>query len=352
VYGKSAMAAKRTYNTLNGRIRGETDVSGTKYYVADALGSVTGVSQAGTISGAARYSPYGRTISGSSSRLSWLGGVARYPTGLEQASHYYARLGHYGNRIGRYLSSRAPYASGNLYTDRGSNLPGFIGRRKGLLPMLKEDSDRFSPVPCGNTEWIIAWKLPPGSDYDNGILIQVIRMDASFTDCNTGDPFQPVCHGKPFPLSWLYVEIWGVHDRQIKNDPKSSTSRGGVDHFGYKGLPNCLCGTERWIGNYGFYPMEYDEVIKYIDGNGFKPADGICEPAGTLYWLDLHLTGSFTPPGGLPAGTNDHSLAMDFNCCGSRYWWDAKLSFNEKTESQHSPPYVTNPGCPCKGCKP
>jgi RHS repeat-associated protein len=98
------MAAKRTYNTLNGRIRSETDVSGTKVYVTDALGSVTGVSQSGTISGAARYSPYGRVITGvSGAALNWLGVTGYYPSGRVQAS-FYVRARHFCAESGRWNS--------------------------------------------------------------------------------------------------------------------------------------------------------------------------------------------------------------------------------------------------------
>jgi len=81
--------AVTNFDTINGQILAETSGRVTKNYVVDALGSVTGVSQGGSISGAARYSPYGRTIAGSSGAVGgWVWSWGYYPAGRTFASHY------------------------------------------------------------------------------------------------------------------------------------------------------------------------------------------------------------------------------------------------------------------------
>jgi len=84
------MALKNKFYTVNGQILGERAAGGAlSRYLPDALGSVTGVSQSGSLSGAARYSSYGRTIAGSSGAdLGWIGGPGYRPTGRMWASHY------------------------------------------------------------------------------------------------------------------------------------------------------------------------------------------------------------------------------------------------------------------------
>src|SRR5438874_372419 len=99
------MAMKRIYDTVNGQILAETASGQTKNYVIDALGSVTGVSTNGSISGAARYTPYGRRITGNSgSTLQWIGSRGYYPTGRGQASHY-VRARHFDLSQGRWITT-------------------------------------------------------------------------------------------------------------------------------------------------------------------------------------------------------------------------------------------------------
>ncbi|MFI5386492.1 MAG: hypothetical protein ACHQ50_10275, partial [Fimbriimonadales bacterium] len=92
------------FDTINGQIIAETSGGQTKNYVVDAFGSVTGVSQNGSISGAARYSPYGRTIAGSSGATGgWVWSWGYYPTGRAFASHY-VRARVFDNTTGAWAS--------------------------------------------------------------------------------------------------------------------------------------------------------------------------------------------------------------------------------------------------------
>ena len=50
------------YNTVNGRIQGETTAGVATTYMTDALGSVTGTIQNGAVVNTYRYNPYGSLL--------------------------------------------------------------------------------------------------------------------------------------------------------------------------------------------------------------------------------------------------------------------------------------------------
>src|SRR5579864_406323 len=83
------MAMKRTFDTVNGQIIGETVAGGAfTRYLPDALGSVTMTAQNGVASAQSTYTPYGRGTPPTGATFGWVGGWGYFPTGLSFASHY------------------------------------------------------------------------------------------------------------------------------------------------------------------------------------------------------------------------------------------------------------------------
>lgn len=158
------MAAKRRFYSANGQIFAQRDESGRKNYVTDGLGSVTGASTNGSISGAARYSPLGRTIAGASgTSLGWIGAQGYVPTARANASHFIGRR-HYDSRLGRWtsLDPMWPIMPGYGYA---SNNPMTKTDPSGLLA-VRFEFNAFIPRRLfvlfhGGRHWIPTGTLPP-----------------------------------------------------------------------------------------------------------------------------------------------------------------------------------------------
>jgi RHS repeat-associated protein len=199
--------AKRTYNTLNGQIRSETNVSGTKYYVADALGSVTGVSQGGTISGAARYSPYGRSMTGvSGAAVGWVGAWGYYPTGRPQSSHY-VRARYFDTMAARWTTTDPIWPHQPEFT-YAQNSPVSFSDASGMHPGLSfvlEGPPRKGD--CGRFSILGSFKL--NGTRSPGWIVQQVTFRVHQVTCFPHVPqqhFNPSC---PFwGESFQYFEAW------------------------------------------------------------------------------------------------------------------------------------------------
>jgi len=192
------MAAKRTYDTINGQIIAETSGGATSNYVLDALGSVTGVTQKGSISGAARYSPFGRTIAGSSgATMGYVGAWGYYPTGRAFGSHY-VRARVFDKTTGSWTTVD-PIWPGDTERGYGRDNPTTRVDPSGLLSCTT--AYKFShkcndPAPApGWTyfcafQWVIDWDLPPGPK--PGAIVQRVTLKETRANCaDIGKPPHP-----------------------------------------------------------------------------------------------------------------------------------------------------------------
>lgn len=130
------MALAKTYDTLNGRIRGENSGRQTNY-LTDALGSVTAtVSSKPEVVTTYRYKPYGsqlaKTGSEAEPRFLWTGNTgSRYR--LVNATEHYNRMRHYGPNHATWTSKDPFFPKFQAYSYANGN-PATLSDPTGLVP--------------------------------------------------------------------------------------------------------------------------------------------------------------------------------------------------------------------------
>lgn len=118
--------AFKSCHTVNGRIRGETDVSGLQRdYLTDAVGSVTAtVDQSGAVENTYRYKPYGerlaKTGTGADPRFLWTGETGSRTTGAAHAGQY-NRARHLDTETGTWTSVDPLWPEEQAYVYVGGN---------------------------------------------------------------------------------------------------------------------------------------------------------------------------------------------------------------------------------------
>jgi len=307
--------AVTNFDTVNGQVLAETSGGVTKNYVVDALGSVTGVSNAGSLSGAARYSPYGRTITGSSGAVGgWVWSWGYYPTSRAFASHY-VRARHFDSGAGAWPTSDPVFAQVDLNTYAYAFCsPTTVIDPSGLSPKVSFSLDTKKAGSCGSYLFSGDWAV--GST-DPGWIVQHVKTAYDIYYCNTRPPDSqrkpPVVDcplnqtGKGGPYTQWYeawfwdgkqaldgyfkpgFDKWSDHDQKCSSHSSITvTAEAKFFKTGDRGwakknglvLGGVSCAADLYA-NYKFAAKTWNSVSDFLSRHLTSKWSCCCPPAGT-----------------------------------------------------------------------
>jgi len=288
------------FDTINGQILAETASGVTKNYVVDALGSVTGVSQGGSISGAARYSPYGRTIAGSSGAVGgWVWSWGYYPTGRALTSHH-VRARHFDKTAATWTTvDPIPLSTyGDIYRYARVN-PLTFRDPTGWLSITGIVGPTYQA--CGGAR--VTYKWDGWKGLGDGWIVQHIENFYTAKDCWTDETKLPSKPCKPAS----YWEAWMVQSNRLYlfslGTKTDVTDRAWHDEWALEIVP-CSYDKQSKKGTANFLPGSN------LQGEWSFPGNKDHNPCAK----DLPTRNS-SPPNWIDAGASIRTLTVKFGCC-------------------------------------
>lgn len=286
------------YQTLNGRIRGETTSGVRTNYLTDALGTVTAtVNASSVVVNTFRYKPYGtqlaKTGAGSDPLFLWTGDLGSRSTGRSYSENY-NRARHYGNNISTWSTRDILWPMVGAYTYASSDP---IGRSdpSGYLDVTYKKCWNWV-FRCGGADYAIEFTMPKNA---NGWIIQKVRAKYNYKDCWGRLMACRSCTGVGPGGEETYYEAWKVSGGKIIPPMGLHCD----DQFLEPGCGACTTGGVRIDGFFKFFTStEADPILWGWRQN--RPCWG-------------HLWGSFDPPpnGWSDTGSKHHWLETDYKCC-------------------------------------
>ena len=301
------------YDTVNGKMIGESSGGVTTTYLADELGSVVATAQGGAIVNRYRYSPYGglvsRTGTGTDPLFMWVGVFGYRATGRKAATSY-IRARHFDSVAAIWLSRDLIWPRERSFS-YVANRPNSSVDPTGLARNV--ESAVFGS--CGSFN--VWWTFDGIDNKFTGWLLQHIAMTQDVTVCGDGS-VPNMCCGHP---SCDYWEAWKVIKGAIfipSLYESTFTWFGPIatchDHFVYGPDKSCTSGSasykaETWLltdpaprtfpkaagWNWpdgracsGYLPRSYDFKVKEVvglsrypdlDGSASTTSWGCCKPS-------------------------------------------------------------------------